>query len=265
MTLAGAALAGVVALLTTPRYESTATFTVVSDGDKGGLAELAAQFGGLGDLAGLGALSSTAGKSEAMALLRSRALSERFVRGGNLLPILFADKWNPATKRWTVQPDDVPTVNQAVRFFSEKVRRINVDQKAGTISLTVTWTDPRVAARWCGDYLKLADSMLRERALADASKSIEFLQLQLNEAQSVELRSSVAKLLESQLKTRMLATTRSEYAFSVIDPPAVADQDGFVAPKPVSMILAGIMAGFFLALLWIVVSGPERAVAQTRE
>ena len=57
------------------------------------LASMASQFGALGNLAGLD-MGGGMEKERAMAMLRSRALSEKFIKENQLLPRIFADHWD---------------------------------------------------------------------------------------------------------------------------------------------------------------------------
>ena len=82
-TLMGIALGVVLISTARPQYRTELVFTVVSDGGGGtsaGLARLAGSMGGLGALAGM-TLGGIGGSSDqSLALLRSRAFTEAFIR-----------------------------------------------------------------------------------------------------------------------------------------------------------------------------------------
>src|ERR1700679_3670558 len=80
--------------------------------------------GGLGSLGGLcssiGAIlgRSSENQDEAMAVLRSRELFDAYATQQNLLPILYANKWDAEHKRWNVSAARVPTLRQAYKMFN---------------------------------------------------------------------------------------------------------------------------------------------------
>jgi uncharacterized protein involved in exopolysaccharide biosynthesis len=259
---AAGGLAGLaIALVSTTNYESSATLAFVSDSEKSGIADLAAQFGGLADLAGIGSVSGSPGKAETMAVLRSKELVSRFIAENKLLPILFVRKWDSAGKKWETGSRSAPTMNEAIRLFSDSVRRINIDQKAGTVTVTIRWSKPDVAARWCAQFVAAADNLLRQRAIAQSRKNIEFLNARMAATESAELRNTIARLVEAQLKTEMLATTRAEYAFDVVDPPLAQDVDHPQSPQLLTLVISGVLASFILGFVVILLFSSSKPSA----
>ncbi len=214
------AAAAAAAFLMAPVYRAEVVMIPVSGEEgRGGLAALAGQLGGLASLAGVDLGGSGGRKEEALAILRSRAFTERFIREGNLLPVLFADKWDAANGRWRVDgPDGVPTLGDAWRFFDEKVRTIKEDRKTGLVTLAIEWTDPKVAAEWANELVRRANDTIRARDIEEAERSIRYLDEQLERTNVIELQQALYRLKEAQIKKIMLAKTRDEYAFRVLDP-----------------------------------------------
>ena len=74
-----------------------------------GLSKLASQFGGVADILSFGGSSNQ--KAEAIAILQSRVLTETYIREQNLLPILFASKWDATKGEWKARdPAKWPTL-----------------------------------------------------------------------------------------------------------------------------------------------------------
>src|SRR6185437_33529 len=104
LLLGALTLGGVLIGLLVPRnYSASIVLSPVSEGLSGsrlgGLAELASQYSGLASLAGIN-LPESGMKDEAIAVLQSQLLTQRYIQQNNLLPVLYASNWNAATHTW---------------------------------------------------------------------------------------------------------------------------------------------------------------------
>lgn len=248
----GAAAAGV-SLVMPEKYEASIVLSPVDDdgsGKLGGAGALLSQFGGLASLGGL-SLGGSGKKSVAVATLQSHALTEAFIRDNNLLPVLYPDDWDEASKTWKIDdPEKTPTPWKAERKFAKKVRSLAEDKKTGLITLTIEWTDPELAARWATELVSRANRELRARAIAESVANQAYLNEQLTKTSVVELQKSIYSLIEAEIKKVMIANGSEEFAFRVIDPARVAEER--TSPKRTLItavgLFAGLMIGFVLAL-----------------
>lgn len=245
-----AAVAVAVALLMTPIYRSEVVLVSADDtGGKGGVSALAAQFGGLADLAGVN-MGAGGGRSEAIALLKSNILKAEFVTDNKLMPILFDDDWDATAKKWTVDdPKKVPTINRAVELLTKSVVSINEDKKTGVITLAVEWKDRALAAAWANELVHRGNEKLRTRAIEEAQRTVDFLQQELKKTSVVEIQQAIYRLLEANYKTVSIANAREQYAFKVVDPAVPADENRRAKPKRKLIVLLGTLAGGFLSVL----------------
>lgn len=230
-----------------PAEESPVDGAVRGLGDLGALAAIAGFGGGRGDLS-----------VEAEALLRSRKFTEDFIRERNLLPVLFADDWDPVESRWAVAEHEVPEISDGFQVFDKKVRRVGRDRKTGLISLSIDWTDRVIAADWANDLVRRVNEEMRARALADSSATIAQLEKQLASTSVVPLQESIAKLLEAQIKRQTFAKVRSEFALRVVDPAVVPGDDEQVFPRKPVFALGGLAGGVCLGVFAAVVIGQLR-------
>jgi uncharacterized protein involved in exopolysaccharide biosynthesis len=237
----------IVALLSRPIYRAETVVAPVSESALSNLGGLASQLGGLAGLAGglLGGGSKDWNK--ALAVLRSRHLIEELVTRENLLPVLFPEK-----------RDRPPTMGDAVLLFQRRLMQVREDPKTGIATVRVEWFDPKVAATWANELVAIADEEQRARVVTDADTSLKELQRQLTEADGVELRTAIARLIEEQLKAKMVAGVRSQFQYQVIDRAVPADRDKRVQPTRTVMVLAGTLAGILLGVL-VVLTRHERA------
>jgi len=212
------------------------------DDARSALSSVVGQLGGLASLAGV-ALSGGGNKDENIEYLRSHDFAARFIEEENLLPILFAKKWDAQNGRWNVDdPEDVPTISDGVRLL-DRIRTVQEERRTGLVTLSIKWRDRELAARWANLMVERVNRDLRARAIAEAQASIDYLNSELAKTGVVELRESLYRLYENQVKTIMFAKVRSQYAFKVIDPAYVPDADRYVQPKRLPMILIGALGG----------------------
>lgn len=224
---------------------------------QGNLGALAAGLGatGLGAAAGLTSLLSapSAVEDEAVAVLRSRELFDSYVTTNNLLPALYPDEWDTATRSWTVSPSDVPTLRRAYRMFDRKIRDIDLDRRSGIVILAITWRDRQAAVRWARDLVDLTNSRLREEAISEARTNMNYMTQEMRNVHDVSaqtaLMAALASNYERQLQQYIFAQGQKDFAFRIIDPPTVPDIRERVFPQRLLFIALGVVAGILLAFI----------------
>jgi len=245
------------AFLIPAKYEADVVMTAVPENEAedkalGGSAASAIG-GGLASLAGLSSTGNTL-KVEAMAILQSEALTERYIRENNLLPVLYKSRWDPIRMQWKnsyFKP--IPTLWKANRYF-RSIRSVTDNLKTGLTTLTITWRDPKQAAQWANDLVAMTNETLRAKAVDEAERNIAFLEEQARKSSFVALQISTAELTETQLRKEMLARSRIEYALKVLDPATVPERQSF--PVPSIWIPAGFFGGLFLGILFVLLRAP---------
>ncbi len=232
--------------------------TSVSGGLLGGL-------GGLGALAGV-LPGSGGGTAENLAVLQSRDFLWAFVRERKLLPVLFADQWDAAAGAWrSSDPKDQPDLWDAYRLFTGGgLLNVATDRKSGLVTVTVEWTDPNQAADWANDLVNRLNAYLRDRQVIRSEENLSYLDQELRATQVEEMRKALFELISSEQKKAMLARTRKEFAFQVIDPAAAPDQKA----KPrrgLMVVLTGIVGGFLAVFLAFVLEAIARRKAEAKD
>ncbi len=234
ISLAGAAIAGLIAFNSDPIFRAEVTVTDVKDRGMGNVGGLAGQLGGLASLAGVSLLPGMTGSTQTnAAVLESHHLSEEFIRRNQLVPVLLRG----SKKR--------PTLWLAVKELKEGVLQVTKDQRRGVTTVSMEWTDPATAARWANAYVALANELIRNRALEDSTRNITYLNGQLAKTDSVELRKVIFNIIENETKTLMLANGRAEYAFEIVDPAVPPELK--VRPHRLLLTFLGLVLGFAVA------------------
>jgi len=230
------------ALLMTPVYRAEVLIAPVTERDNS--SRFAAQLNEFSGIAALAGVNVERGgrKNEAIATLKSRLITEQFIKDEKLLPVLFRKKWDEDNQRWhDADPEDIPTLGDAHEVFDEEVRRIREDRKTGLVVLSIEWEDPDEAARWANELVRRVNALLRNKAVRESESAINYVQEQLKQTSVVELRQVLHRLIESEMKEIILAKINQEFAFRVIDP-AVAAEEAF-KPNMTLMLLLGAMLG----------------------
>jgi uncharacterized protein involved in exopolysaccharide biosynthesis len=219
------------ALLATPIYRAEVVIVEVHDDALGGAASLANQIGGLASIVGVN-LSGINGDNNGRAVLQSRHLTEEFIR--RYVPLdRIIEKAGPHRTMW-----------YAVKEFREQILQINEDTRANTITVSVDWKDPATAARYANLYAALANELVRNRTLSEATRNITYLNDQIEKTNVVELRRVMYNLVETETKRLMLANSRSEYAFTVVDPAVVPELK--FSPRRARIVIAlTVIGGIF--------------------
>ena len=249
-------LGGTVALIMPPQYEATALILPVSNSSNplGALSSLASRFSGLASLAGISMTGSTE-RGESLAILESRALTEKYITTQNLLPVLFKNKWDSEKKQWKdARPNKIPTLWEANKQFDEKIR--SVTAKGGLMELTITWNDRMLAAKWANDLVRETNEYLRAKALAESERNITFLRDLISKTDLVAVRDAISTILENEINKEMLARGTDDYALKVLDPAVPPDRQEIM--RKVSVVLGAALGGLFLSVLFVLLRASIR-------
>ncbi len=243
VTLLCTGLAAVHAFTTSPIYRSELVLTVRSDSPANQMAALRSQFGGLASIAGINLGNAGTQRQEWIALLNSRALAREFIVSHDLMPVLFAGRWDSEAQAFRKNSRDAtPTIGDAVDRLMD-TRQINEDIRTGLITVAFEWVDRQLASDWANGYIELANEMLRQEAIEESKQSIAYLEEELRRTNLEPVRSSLYSLMEGRLNETMLATIQPQYAFKVIDRAQPSEPGKFVRPRRAILIFLGVVLG----------------------
>lgn len=252
----------VMAFVRMPMYRATTIVVPAgADGDMlgGGMGSSLGQLGGLASLVGINIGRGASGVEEALAILKSRQFTESFIERHHMLPILFEKSWNSQENEWRsgIVP---PTLTAGYVYFDSAVRSVVQDKKTGLVTLTITWKDRAQASTWANNLVEEFNGEMRARAIDKSNASLAYLEKELEGTTVVATREAINRLIEAEVKQRMLANVAKEYSFRVVEnallPDPVADRAG---PGKRVLIAAGALGGFVLGVTIILMRGrPSR-------
>jgi uncharacterized protein involved in exopolysaccharide biosynthesis len=244
---------GVAAFTMTPLYRA-ATVVIPAASDTGGLGSLTSalgQLGGLASLAGINTGSGNVDAEEALAVLRSREFTERFIAENDLMSVLLYRRWDAVAGHWKGGDDKTPTLAEGFKYFNGRVRTVTRDARTGLITVQIVWKDPAQSAVWANDLVARLNNEMRARAIARTSASVEFLEKELTSTGAIETRQAIGRLIEAQVNQRMLANVTQEYAFRVVDRALPPDRTDRVRPRRLTMLALGAVLGFVCGVLLV--------------
>ncbi|MCL1133008.1 Wzz/FepE/Etk N-terminal domain-containing protein [Shewanella hafniensis] len=252
-------------------YKSEALLAPAAEEQGGGLSALASQFGGLASLAGvnLGAKGGTDKTQLAIEVLKSRQFTSDFIQKHNILAdLMAAEKWdrdtdkliydedayNEATNTWVrevkapLKPE--PSMQEAYKVFS-KIIAVNKDKESGMVTISVEHLSPTVAEQWVTWLIEDINKVMKERDVAEANRSSEFLNKQIALTNVADIKAILYKLVEEQAKTIMFAEVRDEYVFNTIDPALAPEEKD--KPKRALICVLGTMLGGMLGVMFVLI------------
>jgi hypothetical protein len=256
--IVGAAAGVVVAALTDRAWRSEVLLVIAKDDqESGGLSGIAGQLGGISELAGI-TLPTDSARTEYMATLKSNGLVRDFIRQGTVAADFcragIIKCSNPAT--WENGPPE-ELLYRLARKFQRSVLNVEEDKLTLLIRVSVTWVDPAIAAQWANGIVAMANKRLQGRAIEEARRRVNYLSDTVQKTDLVPLRDAVSRLMEGQVKTEMLAETRPDYAFRVVDSARPSARYDSVKPKWALLIASGAALGFLAIAVWCVACPPR--------
>ncbi|HEX7114312.1 MAG TPA: Wzz/FepE/Etk N-terminal domain-containing protein [Steroidobacter sp.] len=266
------------AFFATPLYTATIAVMPSTQQDGGTLSTLAARLGPAAALAGINLGSGGTPKETYLAVLRSQDLAQQFIERYKLLPELFPERWDAEAGQWRSDGagplawlsqkaswllakltrdrgwkprESKPSDWEAYDRFSEVIT-ITESPITGIVSVSFELPDPERAAFWANRFIALANEQLRERAVREASKALEYLNDRVEATNTLELRGTLYRLIEANLEEITLANVREEFAFTIIDAAAVPEERSHpqrVLTLALSFVI-GVVLGIAAALTW---------------
>jgi uncharacterized protein involved in exopolysaccharide biosynthesis len=246
--LLGGGIAAVISLQLRNVYRAQAVIAPTQESTNGGNS-FKSQLGGIAELAGIDLGGGGGRKVEAMATLMSHGFVRDFILANNLMPILYAERWDPNIKNWR-KGATPPTMEMMVKRFIGR-RTVDENTKSGLVTLKFDWYSPELAAQWTNGMINMVNERMRAIDIDTAEKSLEYLNREMANANTVELRLAVAHLIETQENNKMVANVQRDYAYHFIDH-AVPPQSK-QGPMRTVISIGGAVIGFIMGLGYIAI------------
>jgi capsular polysaccharide biosynthesis protein len=193
-------------------------------------------------------LPDNGASEESLAVLSSQQFTQKFIEEHQLMPKLYPKLWDAATGKWKVPPDEQPTAAKAYKRF-DKMRTITKNSKTGLISLDLDWRDRLEAASLVNTLVEKVNAEMRQRATQNADVSMRYLQHELTVTADIGTVDSLNRLMQTEIRQKMLADVTEEYAFKFVDRALPPDVDDPISPKKMILVPAGFLLGLVMGVV----------------
>ncbi|EGR1119506.1 TPA: Wzz/FepE/Etk N-terminal domain-containing protein [Vibrio parahaemolyticus] len=224
-------------------YKADTLLAPAENSNSGSLSKMAGQLGGLAALAGVNLGGVETSQTElAVQVMQSRQFISNFINKHNLLVplmasqdwdlrenklILNSDVYNANEDTWLRKANGLrghkPSDQEAFEVFIQNVFSVDLDKESGLYTVAVKYYSPYIAQEWVNWLVEDINQVMRERAIAEASQNLTYLNAQLQKTSIADMQSTFYKLIEEQTKTLMLAEVQEEFIFKVVDPAVVPE------------------------------------------
>jgi len=255
------AIASIFYALSLPNVYSSYTILKPSE-QSNSSSGLLGQYAGMASLAGisLGSSGSSDKTSEAIERIRSYDFFSKFFLPEISYQDLVAVKdWDPLTNT-LIYDDKIFDVNtmkwvsgsistqDAYRIYND-IFSINQEKLTSFVSISAKHNSPHIAKDWVDLVVKKINSSMRDNEKNTASKSVEFLNKQMQKVNYQEIRQAIASLQESQMKSLMLIEANEDYIFKTIDSAIVPENKS--EPKRSLLVIVATIFGFLISILFV--------------
>jgi uncharacterized protein involved in exopolysaccharide biosynthesis len=236
-------------------YQATAVLTPAVDEKRPNPA--------LGVLASFGVDIGSPTKVEDLeTLFKSNDLTVRVFGKYNLWPVALPDRFDPATGKmkfcWTdrlfgrEKGPRAPGDWDAIRAAKDRLN-VNVNKKAGTVSVSFESRSPEASANIVKYYLEEGKSRLQEEALDRAVKNKQFIEEQIGKTVDALTRDRLYALYGQEVEREMMARNREQFGFRVVDAPRVPDRK--LKPRRIFNAIMSVVLSFLAGWIFVVVRG----------
>lgn len=189
---------------------------------------------------------------EIIGYVQGRDFIYRFIQKYDLLPILFEKDWNADKKEWQLSTvhrwiyGDTISLWDGYDKFSG-VLDVSTDDETSLTTVTVTWTDAKLAADWATKVVEMLNVEMRQKAVQESEAILKELESQLKRTSVLELQQSIYALMEVQMAKVASARVHPEYVFKVVDS-AVVEDDQNIPYLQLILIIVSSFLGVVVAL-----------------
>lgn len=249
-------------------YSSSALLAPTSQDDS-----LSSKLGSLSGLAGLAGVNIAGGNitNSQIAVKRIQSFeffSTYFLPNIKLENLLAIKTWqlkdneltydpnifDPVASKWVREvsypKEATPSAQEAYKEY-KKILNISQEIDTGLVYLSIDHISPVIAKEWVDIIIYNINESMREVDKLDAQNSINFLNESSKSIKVQSIKEVVAKLLESQMQTLMLASSNKAYVFKTINSPIVPEEKS--SPRRSLLVILGFFLGLILSLLIVLI------------
>lgn len=241
-----------------------------SQNDSGGISSNLSQLGGIAAIAGFNVGTAVASESRvAQEIMKSWNFIDKFVSSNNLSIPLYASKgwrrednsliidknlYDLENRTWLIQNINGQNIGPSswdiYKSFLE-VLSVSEDLNTGLVEVSIEFYSPSLAKEWLDLFVYTINKNMQERQINKVSNNLLYLQEQIQNTSSSEIQEILYKIIEEQMKNKMLAQASPEYVFVVVNHSMLPE----IKSKPgrLTIIILGTLIGFIFSIISVTV------------
>lgn len=185
--------------------------------------------------------------SKYLAILLSRNFLLKFIKDENLENKLFEEDWDPKKSTWIKEP---PSENALYRTI-KNIIDIDKEESTGIYRISVIWHDKYFAASTANKLIDQLNNHIRLNAVDEYKKQLVYIEDQIKKTNLNQVRSVLFNIVENLSSSIMIAETRMQYAFKVIDYASPPEFRFF--PQRTNLVILWTFIGFFISCVLILI------------
>jgi LPS O-antigen subunit length determinant protein (WzzB/FepE family) len=247
-------------------YTSSATLSPVNN--SGSMSSMLGPYSSLAGLAGINVGGNSSKSEEAIERIKSLDFfSNHFIPNIKLEDLSAVEDWdsennsviynekvfNETEKKWIRKVSfplkTVPSNQEAYEEY-QKILSIYESKKTGFIVISVSHPSPYIAKEWTDIIIYNINESMREIDKEESLNSIDFVTKLMETTKLSEIRDALARLVENQMQTLMMASASEGYVFNVINAPVVQEKKSAPSRALICILgtLFGLVIGIFISL-----------------
>ena len=159
--------------------------------------------------------------------------------------LVYKRSYNP-DKKWRRQQ---PSFLDAFDKYSSSLK-VSYNEKTGFLEISMSHFSPVFAEAFLREVIFSVNEVLREDALEEAEAALEYLLEESKLSSSVEIRNSVAQLIEHQLKKKMLAQVSKDYSIKYLDSPFIPEKKSAPSRSVICIVITLLFLLRFWSIIW---------------
>lgn len=248
-----------IALIIPNKYQSSVLLAPI---EEGAMSNALSQYSSVASLAGISLPKDSNKADVGFEVLKSKQFIKDFIHSNNILiPLMASYKWDWGNQQLLIDEDiyDVsskkwvrevsfpkliePSLQEAYDFWMLEIFSASMDKNTGFIKYTIEHYSPFHAQEWASKLIINLNNQIRQKDVEEAEMAIQYLNKEIEKTNSEELKTLLFRLIQSNTEKKMLAYSRKDYLFSIIDPAALPEQKSSPARAIICII------GFFFGLI----------------
>lgn len=251
------------ALSISNKYESSALLSISNNEENSMMSSLSSAYGGIASLAGINIPNQSSGNkvSLAMELLKSRSFVRHILEvnpdfkknlvavvdyNHNKKELIYDEKlFNSKKNIWLIEE---PTYLDVYDIYMSKILGVYIDTETGYLTVSVEHHSPIYAKDLLNTIINELNDLVRKQDLLESTKALKYLEEKTKASSFIGVKSEFNKIIESQIKTQMLAEIDDEYLLKRIDPPFTPEKKS--SPRRAFLCIVITFAGFLFAIFY---------------